>query len=305
VLTSTPSLRGLFAASRYHAPMTADPLPASSSAIVTDLPCTVCNYNLKGLLPAALCPECGQPIARTLTLALTDAPPAWLRRQAATMLLLTILALLSYAPAIRDRNWQFAAPFRLAGAVVLLYAAIRLGAPEHDVTSDRAGAWRRGLLLAAGYYAAVNALVLLPDRMIEYRFLIFLYYTNMAAFVALNGIVTRYLFALARRANDPPLTAHARLVLWAMPAQAIVQVAGPLLIFTAIDFGPTSMFIMSALMWTVAAAALAYVLLLGRLHETLRAAANRAAEVPVAPTLGPPVTNSPGTSTPLPLSKAR
>src|SRR5258708_15193103 len=39
------------------------PIPES---IGSDRPCLACGYNLRGLAPGGVCPECGVPIARSL-----------------------------------------------------------------------------------------------------------------------------------------------------------------------------------------------------------------------------------------------
>jgi hypothetical protein len=52
--------------------------------IVEDVPCCMCAYNLRGLRPEGLCPECAAPIATSLRderLSLAD--PEWTRRLAA------------------------------------------------------------------------------------------------------------------------------------------------------------------------------------------------------------------------------
>ena len=56
----------------------ADESPASAeldSTLALDLPCSRCNYNLRGLRPNNRCPECGLPISRSLLLYVNAASP--------------------------------------------------------------------------------------------------------------------------------------------------------------------------------------------------------------------------------------
>jgi hypothetical protein len=267
------------------------PDPDTVCPIPSDLACAICSHNLKGLAPDGACPGCGQPISRSFALALSDAPPEWLRRQATTMLWLAVVALTTYASTAHAMTWRLAPPFHLVIAGLTLYAAWRLAAPEHDpmlpAGVDGAAAWRRALLATATFHVAFATLVFFGRRLLDNRLFLILGLTEAVAFVALHWIVARYLREFARRANDPPLLAHARLVFWVFPLQALAQAALPAFLFWLIPrarFDDTSIYILSAADWLAAAAALAYVLLLGRLHETLRAAAaaaNRAAEVPI------------------------
>lgn len=66
--------------------MTHDPgvpstlLPDAQGRIGTDVTCRFCGYNLRGLLPDGLCPECGKPVeASTYRYLLEFADPAWVR----------------------------------------------------------------------------------------------------------------------------------------------------------------------------------------------------------------------------------
>jgi predicted RNA-binding Zn-ribbon protein involved in translation (DUF1610 family) len=57
-----------------------DAASVDSSPLTTDLPCAVCNYNLRELSRAGLCPECGTPVARSFKARhLRGLSPAWLR----------------------------------------------------------------------------------------------------------------------------------------------------------------------------------------------------------------------------------
>jgi hypothetical protein len=54
--------------------------PVDSSPLTTDWPCAVCDYNLRGLSSAALCPECGSPVQQSLDFRyLGNSNPRWVR----------------------------------------------------------------------------------------------------------------------------------------------------------------------------------------------------------------------------------
>lgn len=59
----------------------AQPFAVAGAVIANDTPCVNCGYNLRGLLPSGLCPECGSSILRsTQGDLLRYADPAWLRK---------------------------------------------------------------------------------------------------------------------------------------------------------------------------------------------------------------------------------
>jgi len=60
--------------------------------IAADVPCLCCRYNLRGLLPDGLCPECGTPIIDKSRLRF--AAPHWLKRLSRGLLLLLVAAIL-------------------------------------------------------------------------------------------------------------------------------------------------------------------------------------------------------------------
>src|SRR3954464_10073122 len=59
--------------------MTESMVPAVQAEVTGDVPCRKCGYNLKGLLVAGRCPECGTPIGLSVSgdlLRYSD--PGWL-----------------------------------------------------------------------------------------------------------------------------------------------------------------------------------------------------------------------------------
>jgi hypothetical protein len=68
---------------------------------VTVLPCVQCGYDLSGLSPKGVCPECGAEVSRTLGAALRGASPAYRQRvRAGAVVLLASVQLLVAVPLV-------------------------------------------------------------------------------------------------------------------------------------------------------------------------------------------------------------
>lgn len=258
---------------------------APSLPIDADLPCSACDYNLKGLSGDANCPECGQPIARTLRFGLMHSQSSWLQQQASAVPWLAALAAIGYVSRssfgyLRDPVAIYTGHvLAIAATAAVLVGCWRLSVPEPGATSvDEGGSIRRGLRLAALVLLVLNVAALpfvhratglnfeSPSGLLVFAPLILLSVTDILALMLL--------WHLARRSGSRSLRAHARVVLYVFP---VLPLRGLLFFWISpVDAGGIREYVMAfyqAVDFFTAAALFAMLLLLGRMYEVLRAAA--------------------------------
>jgi hypothetical protein len=270
-----------------------------TETIETDLPCALCGHNLKGLSPDANCPECGQPVARSFIPALQQSDPAWLRYQATTMLPLAALCLAQAHP-YRDTLRYPAEGFLTVAATALgAWACWRLSMPDPAAiaSDDREATLQRGLRLAVLLLTGIRLLGVL-NTFVHPAAGLTAGLVAMACLFAAEVMVGLFLLRFARRAADPSLVRHARLVLWAFPLAQAAELLGPVLtaaVYREGDYGNRlSLFnnLITVVNYLLGAAVFAAALLMGRMHEVLRAAA-RLADARVTSSDAQPAGDSP------------
>jgi cytochrome b561 len=248
--------------------------------IDSDLPCAICGYNLKGLSVDANCPECGQSVARSYTPDLLRSNPQWLRHQANTMLLLGALCLVNFQPFNYSlRGFQVWIGFGILLSIATVWACWRLATPEPPgPPADGEATLQRMLRLAPIIYAAVRIGSLVSSSF-HPTLISVIGITALVCLLLTNGLVGYFLLRLARRSNDRQLILHARIVAWAFPFS---QAGDVLLYFVGFIFSRTELSqaiyynTLGVLHWLLAAVVYFTLLLMGRMHETLRAAAKTA-----------------------------
>jgi hypothetical protein len=244
------------------APIPLEPMPA----IEADLACAMCGYNLKGLSPDGACPECGRAIGETLNHGLSHADPAWLRRQAGAVPFLAALCLLNYPPQVYGWMEQLSYALRLTAAAVNIWACWRLASVEPGKSPDEDGTARRGLLLAPLVTAATAAWNVPGGSVLEGRFLAY-----FVVLIANNYLALWHVRRLARRASDRSLDLHARAMFWVF---CPLQLPALILYFARPTDYETALMAFSVVFGYVSQVVLfATLILLGRVQETLRAAA--------------------------------
>lgn len=264
---------------------------APSVPIDADLPCSACDYNLKGLSADANCPECGQPMARTLRFGLVHSDATWLRRQAAVVPWLAALCL----PSFRGELMSYPIAtytghvFNLTAVVVALFACWRLAAPDPASTvADEHGSIRRGLRLAALVLVVLNV-VALPvfDRAPASDFKPtprFVTFARPVVLAATDLLAMLLLARLAQRSGSSSLRAHARAVLCVFPVLPLGILLGYAGYLSGIlqPYIDLTMALYRALDALGIVAQCVMLILLGRLHETLRTAATVSANAGAA-----------------------
>jgi len=96
--------------------------------ITTDVSCMICGYNLRGLMPGKVCPECGTPIARSLHgNLLRYADPQWLGKLLLGVRLTLWSILIMFAVAIIGSIAAAAMSGRAALLIVSIAAMIGHG----------------------------------------------------------------------------------------------------------------------------------------------------------------------------------
>lgn len=108
-----------------------EPPPDSAAVLDRDLACARCDYNLRTLTANAVCPECGEPIARTLE---SQSALAWARRIRAGFWQLLIWASVALAVSVfwfvlvepRIIQWSWVIWIAINAPVVLVELCLAL-----------------------------------------------------------------------------------------------------------------------------------------------------------------------------------
>lgn len=219
------------------------------SASVT--PCISCGYDLRGLNPAGVCPECGRPVADTLDgNRLWRADPAWLKRVLNGLnlaLLAMILSVLSWALSQALGIFQIG-PSGITATNLSAYSLVdqglqlailalsslgyyRLSCQEPQntphATPDGSRTWLRRFLYAsiattvAALLTRSVAIALLASPTLNRNWIYYLAAAGIAGYVAQLGL---YIFTmlhirtLSLRLPNYALASTAAIFAWVLPA---------------------------------------------------------------------------------------
>lgn len=217
-----------------------------AGSIAIDLPCKGCDYNLRGLPPEGECPECGAPVARSLTSNLLRfANPVWLKnvRRGLGLVLASIVsgivclaAIVALGCLIRTVEVERTVSlFSFAAGLVGLWGIWLMTVPEPGKAGDSAGyttpQWTR-LWSIASYVAGFLAMVAGTFRT-EFFFRVPVMLLEFTAGVI--GVIAYYFLVvlcgkLASRVPVPSATRRARLLSWWLPGTMLFMFAVTLLI---------------------------------------------------------------------------
>jgi hypothetical protein len=197
-------------------------LTDAAGVLAVDLPCHMCAYNLRGLMPSGGCPECGASVALSLRGDLLRfCEPAWLERLARGARCAFVAILLSFV-------------IGGLGLIVWIYGAWLITSPDPSGLGEhRYGLARRmarfSLLIYVGGTVLLLPLSVTTPSMVVARAAMAL--APVLSIVILVGhfAMLSYLMRIAARIPDAALARQARVLLYASGismAAAMVAIVG-------------------------------------------------------------------------------
>jgi hypothetical protein len=230
--------------------------------IAEDLPCRACGYNVRGVAPEALCPECSTPVSRSIRSDLLQfGDPAWVERLARGMRWIIIgllcgfvvqiavavlsTGLVTAGSLVHTAGMTAAALFGVGLSVVLVTGVWWLTAPdparaerERPLSARRLTRW-----CIAAQIAAVPLQVASPTGSVGIpgsgappggAFIALAVVGSALGIVVLVGYAAGfvYLGRLALRIPQPPLARQTRIVRWGyLISQSLAALIAVLFLF--------------------------------------------------------------------------
>lgn len=179
-----------------------------------DALCIDCKYNLRGLAPDGLCPECGSPVVRTLDGDLLQfANPAWVRSLTIGMIvaladiaLTMVLGIVAaVAVALIGQSVIIRLLIAVAASVLNIYAMVLLTRPDPDKPDPQPTTAQRSIarygLITGNAISVCAALFQVPGDYAGISILLLgIAYLCIAASVACMGV---YMATFAQRVRLP------------------------------------------------------------------------------------------------------
>ena len=203
----------------------------TTMTVATDAPCAGCDYNLRTLPIASLCPECSRPVVESLeAVDLQFADPAWVARVrrgltrlliaffSACVLVVSLVGVAALWPAFADATPLVIAAFVIAVGVFIAISVsvFHVTAVEPDRTQYRV---HKGAQIAArilvfapvlgGFFLAIAAFR--PSSIFGNPIPLFIVYCGLLAGCACVSVCLR---AHARRVRRPGLSRLTTVLIW-------------------------------------------------------------------------------------------
>lgn len=208
---------------------TSEPVDSTNAAapLGEDIPCRRCSYNLRGLRPDGLCPECGTPVGLSTRLPLLCyADPDWLKKvvRGLTIILWMILVglLAGVLSVVLQQVGQreFGQILALGAGIVSLYGVWLMTTPDPSGIGEDPNITARKVVrfaLVVGLVSQVLGIV--SQNVAPAPPVMWLVWGLIGActLVGLVGEFAKFIFyeQLARRIPDRALATRARFLKWA------------------------------------------------------------------------------------------